>query len=87
MAWELINVPIVRFCSGKYLKYHSGASRTIHNNILDIEPYEKRNCQVCQFTVNADALSPKSIDETLKIIKGPLKCNSKIVYPSDCKKI
>ena len=46
----------------------------------------KRNCQVCQFIVNTDTFSLIIADETFKINKGPLNCNSKkIVYPSECK--
>ena len=62
----MINVPIVRFCDEKCLKYHLlRASLTIHNT---------------------DTLSSKTIDETLTIIKDPLKCNFKVFYLSECKK-
>ena len=42
---------------------------------LGSEPYGKRNCQVCQFIVNADTLSPIKVLETSKNIKGPLNYN------------
>ena len=47
----------------------------------------EKNCQVCQFIVNIDTFSPITTDETFKIDKGTLNCNSKkVVYLSECKK-
>ena len=47
----------------------------------------KRNCQVCQSIVNTDTFSTITTDETFKINKGPLYCNSKkVVCLSECKK-
>ena len=82
------NVPIVGFRIGKSLKdYLVTASLPILNNTLGSEPCGKRNCQVCQFIVNTDTFSPITTDETFKINKGPLNCNSKkVVYLSECKK-
>ena len=82
------NVPIVGFRNGKSIRDHLvRASLPILNNTLGSEPCGKRNCQVCQFIVNTDTFSPITTDETFKINKGPLNCNSKkVVYLSDCKK-
>ena len=82
------NVPIVEFCNGKSFKNHLvRPSFLILNNTLGSEPCGKRNCQVCQFIVNTDNFSPITTNETFKINKGPLNCNSKkIVYLSACKK-
>ena len=82
------NVPVVGFRNRKSLKDHLvRASHPILNNTLGSEPCVKRNCQVCQFTVNADTFSPITTDETFKINKGPLNYNSKkVVYLSECKK-
>ena len=81
-------VPIVRFRNGKSLKDHLvRASLPILNQTLGSEPCGKRNCQVCQFIVNTDTFSPITTQETFKINKGPLNCNSKkVVYLSECKK-
>ena len=81
-------VPIVGFRNGKSLKDHLvRASLPILNQTLGSEPCGKRNCQVCQFIVNTDTFSPITTDETFKINKGPLNCNSKkVVYLSECKK-
>ena len=47
----------------------------------------EKNCQVCQFIVNTDTFNPITTDETFKIDKGTLNCNSKkVVYLSECKK-
>ena len=68
----LLNVPIVGF--------HSGKS-------FGSEPCEKRNCQVCQFIVNTDTFSSIITDETFKINKGPLNCDTKKVdFLSEFKK-
>ena len=82
------NVPIVGFCNGKSLKDHLvRASLPILNQTLGSESCGKRNCQVCQFIVNTDTFSPITTDETFKINKGPLNCNSKkVIYLSECKK-
>ena len=82
------NVPIVGFCNGKSLKDHLGrASLPILNQTLGNESCGKRNCQVCKFIVNADKFSPIATDETFKINKGPLNCNSKKdIYLSESKK-
>ena len=82
------NVPIVGFRNGKSLKNHLvRASLPILNHTLGCERCEKRNCQVCQFIVNTDTFSPITTDETFKINKGLLNCNSKeVVYLSGCKK-
>ena len=62
----------------KKLKYHLvRASLHILNNTLGGELCGKRNCQVYKFIVNTDTFRPKAIDETFKIKKGPLNCNSK----------
>ena len=81
------NVPIVEFRNGKSLKDHLvRASLPILNQTLGSESCGKRNCQVCQFFVNIDAFSPIKTDETFKINKGPLNCNSKkVIYLSQCK--
>ena len=81
-------VPIVGFRNGKSLKNHLvRASLPILNQTLGSEPCGKRNCQVCQFIVNTDTFSPITTDETFKINKGPLNCNSKkVVYLSERKK-
>ena len=82
------NVPIVGFHNGKSLKDHLvRASLPILTQTLGSESCGKRNCQVCQFTVNADMFSSITTDETFKINKGPLNCNSKkFIYLSECKK-
>ena len=81
-------VPIVAFRNRKGLKDHLvRASLPILNQTLASEPCAKRNCQVCQFVVNKDIFSPITTDETFKINKVPLNCNSKkVVYLSECKK-
>ena len=81
-------VPILQMHNGKSLKDHLvRASIPILNQTLGSEPCGKRNCQVCQFIVNTDTFSAISTDETFKIKKGPLNCNSKkVVYLSECKK-
>ena len=81
-------VPIVGFRNEKSLKEHLlRASLPILNQTLGSEPCGKRNCQVCQFIVNTDTFSPITTDETFKIKKGPLNCNSKKdVYLPECKK-
>ena len=72
------NAPIVGFRNGKSLKDHLvRASFPILHSTLGSEPCEKRNCQVCQFIVNTDTFSPITTDETFKVSKGPLNCNSK----------
>ena len=83
----LPNIPIVGFFNAKSLKEHLvRASLSILNNTLGSEPCGKRNCQVCQFIVNADTFRPVAIDKAYKINKGPLNCNSKkFVYLSECK--
>ena len=75
--------------NGKCSKDHLvTASFPILNNTLGSEPCGKRGCQVCQFIVNTDNFSPITTDETFKINKGPLNCNSKkVVYLSECKKM
>ena len=80
--------PIVGFRNGKSLKdLLVRASLPILNQTLGSEPCGKRNCQVCQFIINTDTFSPIATDETFKINKGPLNCNSKkVVYLSECKK-
>ena len=82
------NVPIVESCRRKSLKYHLvRSSLLILNNTLGSEPCGKRNCQVCKFIVNTNTFSPIPADETFKINKSLLKCNSKnVVYLSECKK-
>ena len=81
-------VPIVGFRNRKGLKDHLvRASLPILNQTLGIEPCGKRNCHVCQFIINTDTFSPITTDETFKINKGPLNCNSKkVVYLSECEK-
>ena len=81
-------VPIVGFRNRKILKDHLvRASLAILNQTLGSEPCGKRNWQVCQFIVNTDTFSPITTDETFKINKDPLNCNSKkVVYLSECKK-
>ena len=83
----LPQAPIVGFRNGKRLKDHLvRASLPILNQILGSEPCRKRNCQVCQFVVNTDTSSPITTDETFKINKVALNCNSeKVVYLSECK--
>ena len=72
------NVPIVGFRNRKSLKDHL---------VRASESCGQRNCQVCQFIVNTDTFSPITTDETFKINKGPLNCNSKkVIYVSECKK-
>ena len=69
------DVPIVGFPNGKRLKDSLiRTSLPILNNTLGSEPCGKRNCQVCQFIVNADTFSPATTDKTFKINKGPLNC-------------
>ena len=82
------NVPIVGFRRGKSLKDHlARVSLCVLNNAFGSEPCGKRNFQVCQFIVNTDNFSPITADETFKINKGPLNCNSKkVVYLSEFKK-
>ena len=82
------NVPTVGFRNGKSLKDHLvRASLPILNQTLGSESCGKRNCQVCQLIVNTDTFSPITTDETFKINKGPLNCNSKkVIYLSECKK-
>ena len=82
-------VPVVGFHNGESLKDHLvRASLPILNQTLGSEPCGKRNCQVCQFIVNTDTFSPMTTDETFKINKGPLNCNSKkVVYLSECKNV
>ena len=82
------NIPIVGFRNGKSLKDHLvRASLPILNQTLGSESCGKRNCQVSQFIVNTDTFSPITTDETFKINKGPLHCNSKkVIYLSECKK-
>ena len=82
------NAPIVGFRNGKSLKDHLvRASLPILNQTLGSESCGTRNCQVCQFIVNTDTFSPITTDETFKINKGPLNCNSKkVIYLSECKK-
>ena len=81
-------VPFVGFRNVKSLNDHLvRASVPILNQTLGSEPCGKRNCQVYQFVVNTDTFSPVATDETFKINKGPLNCNSKkFVYLSECKK-
>ena len=82
------NVPVVGFRNGKSLKDHLvRASLPILNQTLGSESCGKRNCQGCQLIVNTDTFSPITTDETFKINKGPLNCNSKkVIYLSECKK-
>ena len=81
------NVFIVGLHDEKSLKDHLvTASLSILNHTLASEPYGKRNCKVCQFIVNTDTFRPITTDETFKINKGPLNCNSKVAYLSECKK-
>ena len=82
-------VTIVGFRNGKSLKDHLvRASLPILNQTLGSEPCGKRNCQVWQFVVNTDTFSPITTDETFKINKGPLNCNSKkVAYLSDVKNV
>ena len=80
-------VPIVGFRDGKSLKDHLvRASLPILTQTLGSEPCGNRNCQVCQFIVNTDTFSLITTDESFKINKGPLNCNSKKVYLSEGKK-
>ena len=81
-------VPVEKFRNGKSLKDHLvRASFPILNQTLGSEPCGKRNCQVCQFIVNTNTFGPITTDETFKINKGPLNCNSKkVVYLSECKR-
>ena len=53
---------------------------SILNQTLGSESCGKRNCQVCQFIVNTDTFSPITTDETFKINKAPLNCNSKKLF-------
>ena len=72
---------IVGFRNGKSLKDHLvRASLPILNQTLGSESCGKRNCQICQFIVNTDTFSPITTDETFKINKGPLNCNSKKLF-------
>ena len=82
-------VPTVGFRNRKNLKDHLvRASVPILNQTLGSEPCGKRNYQVCQFIVNTDTFSPITTDETFKINKGALNCNSKkVVYLSECKNV
>ena len=82
-------VPIVGFYNEKSLKDHLvRASLPILNQTLGSEPCGKRNCQVWQFVVNTDTFSPITTDETFKINKGPLNCNSKkVAYLPECKNV
>ena len=82
------NVPIVWLRNGKSLKDHLvRASVPILNQHLGCESCGEKNCRVCQFIVNTDTFSPITTDETFKINKGPLSCNSKkVIYVSECKK-
>ena len=83
-----LNAPIVGFYNGKILKDHLvRASFPVLNHTLDGEPSGKRNCQVCQFIINTDTFSSTTTNETFKINKGPLNCNSKkVAYLLECKK-
>ena len=47
------------------------------DNTLGSELCWKRNYQFCKFIVNRDTFNPITIDETFKINKGSLNCNSK----------
>ena len=82
-----LNVPIVGFRNGKSLKDHLvRVSLPILNQTLGSESCGKRNCQVCQFIVNTDTFRPITTDETFKINKVSLNCNSKkLTYLSECK--
>ena len=72
------NIPILGFRNGKSLKDHLvRTSLAILKNTLGSEPCGKKNCQVCQFIVNTDNFGPITTDETFKINKGSLNCNSK----------
>ena len=55
-------------------------------NALGSEPFGKRNCQLYKFYIKALTFSPITTDETFKINKGPLNCNSKNAYLLGCKK-
>ena len=81
-------VSIVGFRNEKSLKDHlERASLPTLNQTLGSEPCGKRNCQVCQFNVNANTFGPITTDEIFKINKEPLNCNSKkVAYLSECKK-
>ena len=72
------NVPIVGFRNGKSLKDHLvRACLPILNSTLGNEQCGKKA-----------ARSARSANETFKINKGPLNCNSKkVVYLSEYKKI
>ena len=82
------SVPIRGFLRGKSLKDNLvRASLLILNNTLGSEPCGKKTCKICKFVVNTDTFSPMPTDETFKISKSSLKCNSKnVVYLSECKK-
>ena len=81
------NFPIVEFLNGKSLKNHLvRPSLPVLNQTLGSEPCRKRNWQVCQFFVNTGTFSPITTDQSFKINKGPLNCNSKNVYLSEGKK-
>ena len=82
------NVPVVGFRNGKNLKDHLvRASLLILNKTLGSEPCGERNYQVWQFIVSRDNFSLIITDESFKINKGPLNCNSqKVVYLSQYKK-
>ena len=82
------SVPIRGFLRGKSLKDNLvRASLLIFNNTLGSEPCGKKTCKICKFIVNTDTFSPIPTDETFKIKKGPLKCNSKnVVYLLEWKK-
>ena len=79
-------VPIVEFRNGKSLKDH--LVRASDHLVRASVSMLTINRQVYQFIVNTDTFSPITTDETFKINKGPLNCNSKkVVYLSECKKM
>ena len=82
------NVPIPGFHRAKSFKRLFSESLTSYPQYyFSNEPCGKKTCQICKFIVNTDTFSPIATDETFKINKDPLKCNSKnVVYLSECKK-
>ena len=81
------DVPVVGFPNGKSLKdYLIGVKLHKLDESETCEPCTKKTCLVCDSISTATTFNTKACQETFKIQKGPLNCDSeKVLYLRKCK--
>ena len=81
------DVPVVGFRNGRSLKdYLAKAKLPKLDQSGRYEPCGKKNCLVCDSIITTTTFTTEACQETFKIQKGPLNCDSeKVLYLLKCK--